>query len=127
MGEPKYRLILNVLITPRLKAQRVGVCGWRAAVLLIVLIHFITKGTPDANLTLLYDTLTQQSLDEPFTEYGLVAEKIELAEDRSFVIFHINPKANLMTAKRLPLRMWSLPLIFCFTKERRSTQPYMPR
>ena len=55
---------------------------------------FITKGVPAAGLALLYDTLTVQSLDEPFTQYGLVADRIELPEDRSWVIYHIHPQAR---------------------------------
>lgn len=55
---------------------------------------FVQKNNPAAELTLLYNTLTIQSLDEPFTEYGLIADSITLAKDYSFVIFHINPKAK---------------------------------
>jgi microcin C transport system substrate-binding protein len=55
---------------------------------------FIIKGVPASGLGLMYDTLTLQSLDEPFAEYGLVAEKIEIAPDRSWVIFHLNPQAR---------------------------------
>lgn len=42
----------------------------------------------------MYDTLTVPSQDEPSTAYGLVAEKIEYPEDRSWVVYHINPKAR---------------------------------
>jgi len=39
-------------------------------------------------------SLMMRSRDEPFTVYGLVAESVELPEDRSFVTFHLNPKAR---------------------------------
>lgn len=55
---------------------------------------FITKGTPASNIALIYDTLTTPAMDEPFTLYGLIAEKIEYPEDRSWVIYHLNPKAK---------------------------------
>ncbi|MCP4745263.1 MAG: ABC transporter substrate-binding protein [Desulfobacteraceae bacterium] len=55
---------------------------------------FIAKGNPAAGLGLTYDTLMARSYDEPFTQYGLIAEKIEFPEDRSWVIFHINKKAR---------------------------------
>src|SRR3546814_13345641 len=32
--------------------------------------------------------------DEAFTMYGLLAETIEWPEDRSWLIFHLNPKAR---------------------------------
>ncbi|MEW5723309.1 MAG: extracellular solute-binding protein, partial [Thermodesulfobacteriota bacterium] len=55
---------------------------------------FIVKGASAAGLGLIYDTLAVGSSDEPFTMYGLIAEKIELPEDRSYVIYHIHPEAR---------------------------------
>ncbi|MCU1737460.1 MULTISPECIES: extracellular solute-binding protein [Pseudomonas] len=55
---------------------------------------FITKGVPADGLDLIYDTLMRQGLDEPFTEYGLVAEKIEKAPDNSWVRFYLRPEAR---------------------------------
>jgi microcin C transport system substrate-binding protein len=55
---------------------------------------FIIKGVAVGGIGLIYDTLTVQALDEPFTRYGLIAEKIELPADRTWVIYHINPKAK---------------------------------
>ncbi|MFP3701930.1 transporter associated domain-containing protein, partial [Burkholderia sp. SIMBA_013] len=43
---------------------------------------------------LIYDTLAMQSLDEPITEYGLVAGKIEKAPDNSWVRFYLRPEAR---------------------------------
>jgi len=55
---------------------------------------FITKGVPADGLDLIYDTLMRHGLDEPFTEYGLVAEKIEKAPDNSWVRFYLRPEAR---------------------------------
>jgi len=55
---------------------------------------YIIRGVAATGIGLIYDTLTDQSLDEPFTQYGLVAAKIELPEDRSWVIYHLNAKAK---------------------------------
>ncbi len=55
---------------------------------------FIVKGNSADGLGLLFDTLTEQSLDEPFTEYGLVAERIELAPDRSSLTFRLRKEAR---------------------------------
>ncbi|MDQ3201189.1 MAG: extracellular solute-binding protein, partial [Pseudomonadota bacterium] len=55
---------------------------------------FISKGVPADDISLIYDTLAKQSLDEPFTEYGLVAGKIEKAPDNSWVRFYLRPEAR---------------------------------
>ncbi|TLX61843.1 ABC transporter substrate-binding protein [Stutzerimonas nosocomialis] len=55
---------------------------------------FINKGVPADEIGLIYDTLTTNSLDEPFTVYGLLAEKIERAPDNSWVRFHLRPEAR---------------------------------
>lgn len=54
----------------------------------------VVKGDAAAFMELTYDTLMTQAMDEPFTVYGHVAEKVEYPKDRSWVIFHINPKAR---------------------------------
>lgn len=55
---------------------------------------FIPKGNEASMIGLVYDTLTYHSPDEPFTEYGLLAEKIEKAPDNSFVRFYLRPEAR---------------------------------
>lgn len=55
---------------------------------------FILKGSAATGLSLTYDTLMTQSADEPFSEYGLVAESVEMPEDRSWVIFNLRPEAR---------------------------------
>jgi len=55
---------------------------------------FINKGVAEENIGLIYDTLTRRSLDEPFTEYGLLAEKIEKAPDNSWVRFYLRKEAR---------------------------------
>jgi len=56
---------------------------------------FIRKGVPAAMTSSLpYDTLMVHAQDEPFSLYGLVAERIETPPDRSWVVFHLNPKAR---------------------------------
>lgn len=55
---------------------------------------FISRGASADQLGLIYDTLTFHSLDEPFTEYGLIAERIERAPDNTWVRFHLRPEAR---------------------------------
>src|SRR5262245_21827619 len=42
---------------------------------------FIIKGNPDLGSAQTYDTLLTPSADEPFSEYGLLAETIETPAD----------------------------------------------
>jgi microcin C transport system substrate-binding protein len=56
---------------------------------------FISKGIPAAGLTdYIWDTLTVRSLDEPFTEYGLLAESMEMPKDRSWIVFTLREQAR---------------------------------
>lgn len=46
-----------------------------------------------------YESLMSRGLDEPFTLYGLLAETIEVPDDRSSITFHLNPKARFSDGK----------------------------
>lgn len=52
------------------------------------------KGKPAEGLHLIHDQLMQRVWDEPFSLYGLVAEKVIVPEDRSSITFILNPKAR---------------------------------
>jgi microcin C transport system substrate-binding protein len=55
---------------------------------------FIIRGTPAPGIGGIYDTLTEASADEAFTRYGLLAESMEMPEDRSWITFHLRPEAR---------------------------------
>ena len=55
---------------------------------------FVLKGVPAVALGSVFDTLTVSSDDEPFSQYGLVAETIEMPADRSWVAFTLRPQAR---------------------------------
>ncbi|MGO4003438.1 extracellular solute-binding protein [Pseudomonas fluorescens] len=56
---------------------------------------YIDKGIGVSQLDgMVYSPLAQRSLDEPYTVYGLVAEKLERAEDGLWLRFYLNPKAR---------------------------------
>lgn len=56
---------------------------------------FLLKGVAaDGIEGLIIETLMEQSLDEPYTFYGLLADDINVAEDGLSVSYHINPKAK---------------------------------
>src|SRR5262245_58504655 len=49
---------------------------------------FIIKGSP-AGLAGLFETLTTQTDDDAMSEYGLIAESMEVAPDKSWIIFNL--------------------------------------
>lgn len=49
---------------------------------------------PDVVPRYVLQSLMMRSQDEPFTVYGLVARSAEMPDDRSFVTFHLNPRAR---------------------------------
>jgi microcin C transport system substrate-binding protein len=55
---------------------------------------FIPKGNEAAGLNLVYDTLMIDSLDEPATEYGLIAEAVRYPADYSSVTYRLRPEAR---------------------------------
>lgn len=55
---------------------------------------FTLKGNAAAGIGLVYDSLMVSSADEPSSMYGLIAREIELPQDRSFAIFHLDPRAK---------------------------------
>ena len=55
---------------------------------------FVVKGVPAAGIGGIFDTLTARSEDEPGSEYGLVAETIELAGDKLSVLYTIRKEAR---------------------------------
>ena len=54
---------------------------------------FIVNGDP-AGLAGLYETLTTQVDDDVMSEYGLIAETMEVAKDNSWIIFNLRKEAH---------------------------------
>ncbi len=56
---------------------------------------FTLKGAAAPGLgALVFETLLTGTMDEPTTAYGLLAEDVDVAEDRLSVTFRLNPKAR---------------------------------
>lgn len=55
---------------------------------------YALKGQAAMNMNLVYDRLMRRVWDEPFTMYPLIAERADIATDRSSVTFHLNPAAK---------------------------------
>ncbi len=52
------------------------------------------KGNLPTGIGLIYDNLTESSLDEPSTEYGLLAEAVRYPDDFSSATFRLRPQAK---------------------------------
>ncbi|MBI1208954.1 MAG: ABC transporter substrate-binding protein [Azospirillum sp.] len=55
---------------------------------------YILRGVGAAGLGLAFETLTTQTLDEPFSEYGLIAETIDIPADRAWVAYTLRSQAR---------------------------------
>ncbi len=56
--------------------------------------YTIKGSSPAGATTLMFETLAVRSGDEPMTMYGLLAEDIAVAPDKSSISFRLNPKAR---------------------------------
>jgi peptide/nickel transport system substrate-binding protein len=48
---------------------------------------------------LVIESLLARGSDEPFTLYGLIAEKVETDDERSYVVFYLDPRARFSDGK----------------------------
>ncbi len=56
---------------------------------------FIVRGMPAIGLReYVFESLMARSYDEPFSLYGLLAESIDVPDDRSSLTFHLRPQAR---------------------------------
>ena len=78
----------------------------------------IPKGNPGAGSS--NETLLTSSADEPFTEYGLIAESIEVPEDRSWAIFTLRPQARWHDGKPITVE----DVIFSLNTLKTKGQPF---
>lgn len=55
---------------------------------------YTVRGNRATSLNLIHESLMGRSWDEPFSLYGLIAEDVTTAPDRSWVEFRLNPKTH---------------------------------
>ncbi len=99
-GTPKYETNFTHLDYTNVDAPIGGTLKNSAIGTFDSLNPFIIKGTPAAGMvffgqSMIYDSLMEQSYDEAFSMYGLLAETIEYdTDDRTWIAFNLNPKAK---------------------------------
>ena len=74
--------------------------------------QFILKGISAAGLSYLYDSLMEGSDDEISTRYGLIAESVRIAADKSFIEFKLRKIAHFHDGKKITAD----DVIFTFNK-----------
>ena len=99
-GEPKYGPEFEHFDYVNPNAPKGGVLRMHSIGTFDSLNPFIVKGVPAAGLGLLFDTLTYQTGDESSTEYGLIAESIEVPDDFSWVAYTLRKEARFTMAHR---------------------------
>jgi microcin C transport system substrate-binding protein len=81
---------------------------------------FILRGTPAVGLGLIYDTLLQESADEPSTEYAHIAETIELPADGMGVVFELRASARFHDGRPITAE----DVVWTFNTLRASGRPF---
>ena len=62
---------------------------------------YILKGVPAYQSGYLFETLMKSSFDEPFSQYGLIAEGVKVPPDRSWVAFKIRKEAKFSDGSKV--------------------------
>lgn len=84
---------------------------------------YAIKGKAAQGLNLYYDRLMARVWDEAFTMYPLIAEKVDIPEDRSAITVYINPKARFHDGSPITVN----DVIFSFETLRDHGRPNMRR
>lgn len=100
-GEPKYKDGFKNFDYVNPDAPKGGVVRLSAEGSYNSLNPFLLGVVPAAGTLYLYETLMTQSADEPFTNYGLIADDMKIVDDGFGVIFHINPKAKFQDGTKI--------------------------
>lgn len=94
VGKPKYDKDSTHLSYANPDAPKGGTLKQAATGSFDTLNPFSIKGRAAQGLNLVTDRLMARVWDEPFTMYPLIAEKVDVPEDRSSITFHLHPKAQ---------------------------------
>jgi len=109
-GEPKYPEPPQNLDYVNVNAPKGGNVRFGTQGTYDSLHPFILKGVPAAGISQLWETLCWHARDEAFTVYGLIAETIEVPEDRSWAAFTLRPQAKWNDGTPITVEdvIWSL-------------------
>ncbi len=120
-GEPKYATGFKHFEFVNPNAPKGGVVRLATIGSYDNLNPYIIKGQAADGIGATYDSLTKAAADEPFTRYGLLAESLELPEDRSWVIFNLRQEARWHDGKPVTVE----DVIFTFDILRKEGTPQL--
>lgn len=112
-GEPKYKEDFKHFDYVNPNAPKGGAVKLAATGSFDNLNFFLLKGVAPAGISMITESLTTRSDDEPFSQYGLIAETMEVPEDRSYIIFNMRKEAkfqdgSLVTADDVVFSFYTL-------------------
>ena len=84
---------------------------------------FTLKGVGAENAAMVFETLMAGSMDEPFSQYGWIAESVTVAPDHSWVSYRIHPEARFHDGSPITPD----DVIFSFETLRDKGQPFYRR
>ncbi|MCB9991038.1 MAG: ABC transporter substrate-binding protein [Rhodospirillales bacterium] len=122
-GNPKYSANFTHLDYANPDAPKGGTYKQAAIGTFYNLNPYAIKGKAAQGLNLVYDRLMQRVWDEPFTMYPLIAEKVDIPEDRSALTVYINPAAKFHDGSPITAE----DVLFSFETLRESGRPNMRR
>ena len=93
-GEPKYGAGFTHLDYVNPHAPKGGTLRLALTGSFDSLNPFIIKGSAAPGRHYVFESLLKRTWDEPFSLYGLIAESLEVPEDRSWVTFHLRAEAR---------------------------------
>ena len=119
-GAPKYKADFKHFDYVNPEAPKGGEIKYAAIGGFDTLNPFVVKGRAAAGIGAIYDSLMVGSADEPFSQYGLIAETIETPADRSWVAFTLRPQARWHDGKPITPE----DVIFTFDILREKGRPF---
>jgi microcin C transport system substrate-binding protein len=93
-GDLKYKPGFTHFDYANPQAPKGGAMRYSAIGTFDTLNPFVINGVAVAGISLIFDTLSASSEDEPASEYGLVAETIDLAPDKMSVLYTLRKEAR---------------------------------
>ena len=93
-GKPKYPADFKHLDYVNPDAPKGGVLRLSVTGTFDNLNNHVITGNNAGGLAYVNDRLLERTWNEPFTMYGLVAESVDVAPDRSWIVFHLRKEAR---------------------------------
>ena len=88
---------------------------------------FVLKGDAPPRMEMTFDTLMARATDEPDAVYGLVAESVDVSDDRNSFTFHLRPEARFHDGSPLTAEDVAFSLMLLKEKGHPSiTEPIAP-